>query len=222
MKILLISASEKSIQTYKHILDKHKFECIHLNTNDLNDWRDTFAKLDLDNVKALIFDRVAPEIDFLNQYLSGVDIFFVIENWNSLANLKCKLSNYTYRFYLWPVNYALLIDDITSICKFKDYVVQGTVELGNVFINLNSHAISDGKKSFTLKNKEFELLVYMARHKGKVLSRVNILENVWDMNSLIITNTVDVHVSKLRRILKENFGINNLIKTIPCSGYLLG
>lgn len=222
MKILLISESEKSIQTYKHIFGKYKFDFIHLNVKDHTDWKNTLETLNLNDVKALILDRVVPEMDFLNQYLNGVDIFFVVEAWDTLSSLRCKLSNYTYRFYLWPVNYALLIDDINSICKFKDYVVQGLVELGNVSINLNNHAIFDGKKSLTLKNKEFELLVYMAKHKGKVLSRVNILENVWDMNSLIITNTVDVHVSKLRRILRENFGINDLIKTIPCSGYLLG
>ncbi|MCC7432738.1 helix-turn-helix domain-containing protein [Candidatus Peregrinibacteria bacterium] len=40
------------------------------------------------------------------------------------------------------------------------------------------------------------------------------------MNASIVTNTVDVHVSKIRKILKKNFQLD-LIKTIPCSGYLL-
>ena len=58
----------------------------------------------------------------------------------------------------------------------------------------------------------------MMLNEGKVLSRETILENVWDRNANIFTNTVDVHINKLRKKIKTD---EKFIRTIPCSGYLI-
>lgn len=70
-----------------------------------------------------------------------------------------------------------------------------------------------------LRNKEFDLLTYFIKNFGRVLSRTQILEEVWDRNICWSTNTVDVHVSSLRRILRRHLDYD-LIKTIHSIGYL--
>lgn len=84
---------------------------------------------------------------------------------------------------------------------------------------------SSSRKFFThnrwifLRNKEFCLLEYFMRNAGRVVSRTQILEDVWDRNICCPTNTVDVHVSALRRKLQD-LQCKKLIKTIHCVGYI--
>lgn len=70
-----------------------------------------------------------------------------------------------------------------------------------------------------LRNKEFSLLEYFMNNVGRVLSRTQILEDVWDHNICCPTNTVDVHVSSLRKKL-ESFSSGYLIRTVHCIGYI--
>ncbi|MDP2642597.1 MAG: winged helix-turn-helix domain-containing protein [Candidatus Peregrinibacteria bacterium] len=70
-----------------------------------------------------------------------------------------------------------------------------------------------------LRNKEFSLLEYFIKNIGKVLSRTRILEEVWDRNILCPTNTVDVHVSSLRKKIKSCENVD-FIRTVPCVGYV--
>jgi two-component system OmpR family response regulator len=86
-------------------------------------------------------------------------------------------------------------------------------------IDLYSHQVKIGSENVYLRNKEFLLLQYMMVNKGRVLSRHEILENVWDRNADLMTNTVDVHISKLRKKI-ERQGLK-FIRTIPCLGYVL-
>jgi len=70
-----------------------------------------------------------------------------------------------------------------------------------------------------LRNKEFLLLSYFIKNAGKVLSRTEILEEVWDRNIFCTTNTVDVHVSSLRQKLKK-YSKEKIIETVHCIGYI--
>jgi len=73
--------------------------------------------------------------------------------------------------------------------------------------------------SVFLRNKEFTLLCYLMDNAGRVLTRTQLLEDVWDRNICCCTNTVDVHVSSLRRILKKYLG-KDYIRTVHCVGYV--
>ncbi|MFA6305311.1 MAG: winged helix-turn-helix domain-containing protein [Candidatus Gracilibacteria bacterium] len=86
-------------------------------------------------------------------------------------------------------------------------------------LDLISRRLFVSGKYIYLRNKEFSLLEYFIRNVGKVLSRTRILEDVWDRNILCPTNTVDVHVSSLRKKIKICESAN-FIKTVPCVGYV--
>ncbi len=76
-----------------------------------------------------------------------------------------------------------------------------------------------GGRLVSLRNKEFTLLMYFVRNMGRVLSRTQILEEVWDRNIMCSTNTVDVHVSSLRQKFRRHVN-KDYIKTVHCVGYL--
>lgn len=71
-----------------------------------------------------------------------------------------------------------------------------------------------------LSNKEFSLIVYFLKNLGRVLTRTQILHDVWDCNICCATNTIDVHISNLRQKIKRYSGIM-AIKTVHCIGYMI-
>lgn len=71
----------------------------------------------------------------------------------------------------------------------------------------------------TITPKQFELLLYLAEHKGRVLSREQLLNAVWDYDYDGDTRIVDVHVSHLREKFEEDKKKPNFIKTIRGFGY---
>lgn len=87
-------------------------------------------------------------------------------------------------------------------------------------LDVLSHSVKVKSKPVYLRNKEFSLLHYLLANKGRVLTRSDILHHVWDRNTDILTNTVDVHISLLRKKI-DRFVSDNYIRTVPCLGYML-
>lgn len=87
-------------------------------------------------------------------------------------------------------------------------------------IDAASRAVWVKEEFVRLRNKEFELLEYFLENVGRVISRSELLEGVWDQNIFCVTNTVDVHVSTLRKKLRS-CDFARRIETIHCVGYLL-
>ncbi len=169
----------------------------------------------------ILFDRVGEIWVDLMKISLPMEKFFLMDGLPTPSENLGRLADGVMRCYFWPLNYQLLLDDLQSIVGVKNYLLKDSLELGVLKLNLNRRVVGDGRAEVFLPNKEFELLLYLARNRGRVLSRNNILENVWDMNFIVSTNTVDVHVSKLRKILKASFDVDDMIKTVPCSGYIL-
>jgi two-component system OmpR family response regulator len=77
-----------------------------------------------------------------------------------------------------------------------------------------------GSRLIDLSPREFRLLEYLLLHPDQVITRVQLLEKVWDMSFDPETNVVDAHLSNLRRKL-EQFGGRRLIQTVRGAGYVL-
>lgn len=91
---------------------------------------------------------------------------------------------------------------------------------GELKLDLNERKLEINGQVHVLKNKEFFLLKFLMKNPEQVFSRGQLLDFVWDRNDFCKTNTVDVHVSILRKIL-ASMTSKNLIKTIHCAGYML-
>lgn len=89
----------------------------------------------------------------------------------------------------------------------------------NVWLDVESRFAKRDHSAILLRHKEFELLEFFIINRGKILTRNTILENVWDRNANFASNTVDVHVNRLRRKIDDPFP-EKLIHTIHCLGYV--
>jgi DNA-binding response OmpR family regulator len=93
------------------------------------------------------------------------------------------------------------------------------LEFDNLVINLTRLEVTLDDKVLALKPKEYELLLYLARHRGQVMSRDNILERVWGWDFGGGSRTVDVHVRWLREKIEKNSSNPDRIVTIRGVGY---
>ena len=89
----------------------------------------------------------------------------------------------------------------------------------NLVINLTRHEIYIDDEVISLKLKEFELLLFLAEHRGQVLSRDTILERVWDWGFSGGSRTVDVHIRWLREKIEPNPSEPSRIVTVRGMGY---
>jgi DNA-binding response OmpR family regulator len=95
---------------------------------------------------------------------------------------------------------------------------EGVVTTGGLVVNLLAREVAHRGKKLELTPKEFDLLAFLARHPGRVLSREELLRKVWGYDYVGETRTVDVHVRRLRSKLGEK---SRLIETVTGAGYKL-
>ncbi len=95
------------------------------------------------------------------------------------------------------------------------------ITIGDLEIHLDKYYVYHKGELLVLTPKEFELLLYLANHKGRVLSRDQLLNGVWDFHYDGDTRIVDVHISHLREKIEEDSKRPEYIRTIRGFGYKL-
>ena len=93
------------------------------------------------------------------------------------------------------------------------------IQLGNLTLNLTRREVSLDDQPLSLKPKEFDLLLYLTRHRGHVLSRDTILEQVWGWEFSGGSRTVDVHIRWLREKIEDDPAAPLRIVTVRGTGY---
>ncbi|WP_163399086.1 response regulator transcription factor [Flavobacterium fluviatile] len=95
-----------------------------------------------------------------------------------------------------------------------------SIIIGDLEINTNAKTVKREGEPIILTAKEFKLLYYLAKNTGKIVSRDQILDNVWDINFDMNTNVVDVYINYLRKKIDKPF-TTKLIHTMKGLGYVI-
>lgn len=117
---------------------------------------------------------------------------------------------------LYPY-FALRLKNL--ICKKEAQGEDRFMRAWNIWLDIKNRVAKRDRLRIPLRNKEYSLLEFFILNRGKVLTRNNILEHVWDRNANFASNTVDVHINRLRRKLDDPFQ-EKMIHTVPCVGYV--
>ena len=91
--------------------------------------------------------------------------------------------------------------------------------LGNISLNTETHQVHKETLEVSLTQKEFALLEYLIRNKGKVCRRTRIIESVWDIHFDYNTGVIDVYINALRKKLMLS-DEENYIQTVRGVGYI--
>lgn len=93
-------------------------------------------------------------------------------------------------------------------------------KFGEVLVNLKRHEVFKAGARQDLTNREFLLLEYFIRHRGELLSRDRLLDDIWGYDVYPTTRTVDTHIRRLRKHIEPNPDEPRYIKTVHGAGYL--
>jgi DNA-binding response OmpR family regulator len=100
-------------------------------------------------------------------------------------------------------------------------VVESTMTIGNITINFASYSGSKDGKEFSMTPKEFEILKYLWQHHNEIVSRDDLLTNVWGYDESVSTRTVDNFILKIRQKIEDDFAHPKIIITMHGTGYKL-
>jgi heavy metal response regulator len=120
-----------------------------------------------------------------------------------------------------PFSFSELLARVQALIRRSSSVPEPTgLEAGDLSMDIVTRRVTRGGKQIDLQPREFSLLEYLMRNRGRVLSKTMILEHVWDYNFDPQTNVVDVLVCRLRNKVDKEFE-NKMIQTIRGVGYVL-
>lgn len=133
---------------------------------------------------------------------------------------SAALSSGADAYLAFPMNardLAVKMKDLVSQKENNDTCSKWMKAFG-LWLDISRRAAKRSNKWIPLRNKEFALLEFLIINRGRVLTRNSILEHVWDRNANLVSNTVDVHVNRLRRKIDDPFR-DKLIHTVHSIGY---
>ncbi len=117
-----------------------------------------------------------------------------------------------------PFHIEELIARLHAISRRSSGIAQSILTVGDLSINLLTREVRRGDRKIELTSREFSLLEHLARAPGRVLTRVEICERVWDYNFDPGTNLVDVYIQRLRKKIDGDSPMK-LIETVRGVGY---
>ena len=131
----------------------------------------------------------------------------------TIEGLKAGANDYIKK----PFNFDELVERIKI--HFRNQKEDEILTLGTIEIDIAQHQVLVTKNEVALTQREFELLTYLVRNKGKVCTRTQIIEDVWDIHFEYDTGVIDVFMNGIRK--KLNLKIEqDYIKTVRGVGYI--
>lgn len=119
-----------------------------------------------------------------------------------------------------PFSFEELMARVRALTRITPQINTPVYTLCDLTLDTGSHSVSRSGKQIKLSAKEYALLEYLLRNKGKVLSRESIENNLWNFDYEGGTNAVDVYIRYLRKKIDEDF-TPKLVHTVRGVGYVL-
>jgi two-component system response regulator RegX3 len=121
-----------------------------------------------------------------------------------------------------PYSKAELVARIKAVLRRQGDSESGEgslISAGPVKIDVERHQVKINEELISLPLKEFELLEFLVRNSGRVLTRTQLIDRVWGSDYFGDTKTLDVHVKRLRAKIEKDPGNPTYIQTIRGLGY---
>jgi two-component system copper resistance phosphate regulon response regulator CusR len=222
MKILLVEDEVKTAQSIKQGLEENGIE-----TEVAYDGQVAVAM-----VRGNVYDVIVSDV--IIPYVNGIDFCRQLRNMgngtpvlmiSAMSTTDDKLTGFDAGaddYLSKPFEFAELLARIRALGKRGSYNFSAAniVKFEDLQLNLNTKSVTRGDKKIDLTAKEFTLLEYLVRNQGRVISKSEIAEKVWDIHFDTGTNVIEVYVNYLRKKIDKEFE-TKLIHTQFGMGYVI-
>lgn len=220
MKVLLVEDEPKVLSFIKKGFKEHG-ACV----DTAPDGREGYLMAVSENYDCIVLDIMMPNlngyefIQLLRKEGNLTPVIFLTAKGaveDRVKGLELGADDYIVK----PFAFSELLARVRAITRRGAHGKPENFAAGNIKIDIKKHIALCAGKEITLTPKEFVLLQYMIEHKGEVVTRTMLSENVWGYHFDSMTNVIDVHVTNLRKKIEiKKSGV--AIRTIRGVGYVL-
>jgi two-component system copper resistance phosphate regulon response regulator CusR len=222
MKVLIIEDEVKTVQSLKKGLEEHQME-----VDFAYDGQTGKQLAESGNFDVIVSDVVMPKMtgfELIKQLrTTGVETPILLLT--AMGTTDDKVMGFEAGaddYLVKPFEFKELLMRIRALARRgKEGIPQRTIlYFADLELNLDAKTCTRSGKKIELTPKEFALTEYLIRNQGRVVSKTEIAEKVWDINFDTGTNVIEVYVSYLRNKLDRPFD-KKLIHTMFGLGYVL-
>lgn len=221
-KILIVEDETSFSEALSFLLEKEGFE-----TKICDNGRSALAECARQEFDLILLDLMIPEISGIEvcrtiRTNSQVPIIMLTakdSEVDKVVGLELGADDYVTK----PYSARELVARIKAVLRRRtseeSFTEAGILQAGPVRIDIDRHLVTINGISVTLPLKEFELLEFLVRNEGKVLTRVQLIDRIWGGDYYGDTKTLDVHIKRLRSKIETDPASPELIQTIRGLGY---
>ncbi|PIR27337.1 DNA-binding response regulator [Candidatus Berkelbacteria bacterium CG11_big_fil_rev_8_21_14_0_20_42_15] len=222
MRILVVEDDHKIAGAIKKGLEQESFAV------DISyDGKDGLGQVSTIEYDLIILDRMLPEVD-------GIQICRAIRDKDNntpilILTAKDKISDRVEGlnagaddYLVKPFAFEELLARIRALLRRPHEIKENILKISDLVFNNLTFEVKRGDKKINLSSTEFALLEYLMRNSGRILTKNNIIDHVWDYDADILPNTVEVYIGYLRNKIDKPFPRKQpLIHTVRGFGYKL-
>lgn len=220
-KILIVEDDEKLREELKIFLDRNGYDTVILDKfdNPVEDILKINPNLVLLDIKLPYFDGeyICKEL----RKKSNVPIIMLTSRDNEIDEL-ISLNYGADQYVTKPYNIQILLAKINGLLKRSKNsdATQTLIDCKEFVLDISKSIIENGNNKIELTKNELKILHYLVMNRGKIVSRDEIMDYLWDSESFIDDNTLTVNIKRLRVKLEE-LGVKDIIETKRGQGYIL-
>lgn len=122
-----------------------------------------------------------------------------------------------------PFSFEELLARVRALLRRPQHMIDETLQVADLTLEPKQYQVKRGDKIIALSSREFSLLYFLMRYPDQVQTKEKIMAHVWDYDSNILPNTVEVTIKNLRKKIDQPFSNKpNLIQTVRGYGYKIG
>ncbi len=221
-KILIVEDDANISKLIRYNLEKAEFLCETTITGE-----EAMDILDNENIDLIILDIMLPKMDGLetckqikqDKRLSCIPVLLLTakgEEIDRIVGFELGADDYMVK----PFSPRELVLRVKAVLKRIKPIesVKEIFEVGSLIVDTSRHRVKVDGRNVTLTSMEFNLLAMLIKRCGRVQSRDQLLNDVWNLDAEVTTRTIDTHVKRLRQKLGK---AGELIETVRGFGYRL-
>ena len=220
MRVLLIEDDVTIARLLKEGLEDESYA-----VDVANDGSEGYRTAAADDYDVIILDIMLPE-------MNGYEVCRALRNDGNKTPILMLTARDTERdivegldtgaddYLAKPFSFDVLLARIRALLRRPNEKLEEILQVGDLKLDPSSKKVTRASQEINLTAKEYGVLEYLMRNKGKVLSKEQIISHVWDFDADVLPNNVELFIMFLRRKIDKPFK-SKLIHTVSGFGYKL-
>jgi DNA-binding response OmpR family regulator len=219
MRILLVEDEKPLSNAIKEGLEESGFV-----VDTAYDGESALSKIEIEeSYDLIILDIMIPKLDGVSLLKKirelGYKMPVLMLTAKSEVEIKVKTFGIGADDYLTkPFDFRELLARVHALLRRTKDIKTGIITIDDLEIDTEKMEVKRGGKAIKLTKKEYQILLYLAMNKGRVVEKSELENHLWDENSTPWSDTLRTHIKNIRRKVDSGYE-KKLIKTIPGVGY---